>query len=48
MMRALREEGRPEEAVRLFETCRRMLAQELEMERSIDLIREHQLALLNL
>ncbi|MEW6284095.1 MAG: bacterial transcriptional activator domain-containing protein, partial [Candidatus Eremiobacterota bacterium] len=39
--------GRPEEAVRQFEACRRALRSELDMEPSIDLLRAYQQAQLN-
>ncbi len=40
--------GRPEEAVRAFETCRRRLARELDMEPNLALLEAHQRALLSL
>lgn len=48
VMRSLLLTERPEEAVRHFERTRALLAQELAMEPSIDLLREHQKALLSL
>lgn len=48
LMRSLLLEERPEEAVRHFERARLTLARELAMEPSIDLLREHQRALLSL
>lgn len=47
-MRSLLLESRPEEAVRHFERARLTLARELTMEPSIDLLREHQKALLSI
>jgi DNA-binding response OmpR family regulator/DNA-binding SARP family transcriptional activator len=48
VMRSLLLTERPEEAVRHFERTRTLLAQELAMEPSIELLREHQKALLSL
>ncbi|MGE0490381.1 MAG: response regulator [Vulcanimicrobiota bacterium] len=48
LMRSLLLEERPEEAVRHFERARLTLARELAMEPSIELLREHQRALLSL
>ncbi|MBI3927457.1 MAG: response regulator [Armatimonadetes bacterium] len=48
VMRALMAVGRPEEAVRQFDQCRKVLAREMKMEPSIEMLEVHQRALLSI
>jgi DNA-binding SARP family transcriptional activator len=48
MMEACRHLGRPEESIRLYESCKRRLVQEMELEPSLEIERELQRARLNL